>query len=66
MAFLRGEEVADFTYCAPEGVDGPDGPGAQQGLELCESHLDWIFAVGGRNKNQAPLARMAASAAALL
>jgi len=42
LAFFGGEEIADFADGAPEGVDGPDRPGAQQGLELGESHLDWI------------------------
>jgi len=62
------EEVADFADGAPEGVDFSDRPGAQQGLELGESDLDWIEVglYGGRNRSPAPLARMAASAAALL
>ena len=42
LALLRAKEIADFTDGAPEGVDGPDGAGSQEGLQLCESHLDWI------------------------
>jgi hypothetical protein len=31
-----------WPICLPEGVDGPDGPGAQMGFEFCEGHLDRI------------------------
>jgi len=42
LALLRAEEIADFTDGAPEGFDGPDGAGSQEGLQLCESHFDRI------------------------
>src|ERR1700716_2173044 len=32
--------LAELADCLPEGVDGPDGPGAQMGFEYCEGHLD--------------------------
>ncbi len=42
MAFLWGEEVADFADGAPEGVDGSDRPGSEERLEFGEGHLDRI------------------------
>ena len=41
-AFGGLEQVADLADCLPEGVDGPDGFGAQMGFEFCEGHLDRI------------------------
>ena len=45
---------ADFTDGAPECVDGPDRAGSQKGLELCESHLDWIEVGAIGRKEQEP------------
>jgi hypothetical protein len=42
LALLRAKEIADLTDGAPEGVDDPDDAGSQNGLQLCESHLDRI------------------------
>ena len=57
MTFLRAEEVADFADGSPEGVDGADRPGAQQGLELGESHLDRVevWAVGRQEQDPGSL-----------
>ena len=49
--FLWAEEVADFSNVAPQGVDGSERPGAQQSLELGESHLDWVE-VGARGRQE--------------
>jgi len=54
LAFLSTEEIADFTDCAPEGVDGSDRAGSQKGLELGESHLDWIEVGAIGRKEQEP------------
>jgi hypothetical protein len=54
LAFFGTEEIADLADGAPQGVDGPDGPGAQQGLELGESHLDGIEVRAVRRQEQEP------------
>lgn len=42
MAFRRLEEIANVPDLLPEGIDGPDGFGAEMGFKLCEGHLDRI------------------------
>jgi hypothetical protein len=50
---MWGEEVADFADGAPEGVDGSDCLGAQEGFEFGEGHLDWIeVGAVGRQKEE--------------
>jgi hypothetical protein len=44
LAFGWLEEIADASEGLLESIHGPDGPGAQMGLEFWERHHDWIDA----------------------